>query len=295
MPDVTSAGRKVAVCITTHDRVDCARINMEIMRLNYAEPWVIVHACSDAAYGKYLEDELVRCEPLGLTGGALNLLKQSIRLANEKFRPDYIVHLEADTWILDQGVINRYIGLLQAQPAALVAASSWSLDQSLLWRARPWHKPKYYASRLLRAMGIRYGLRETDTLSTQFFVARNDARFAAAIDALQADEGFILENAFYRVLRRDFGAQAIIGMREREPVRPYHRYICEALSLYSQHWPTVVPNPQPGRRVDPGSHYGMPGKRETLRSFPALRSGPHMQRLLSDPDLSYYNGKAKRY
>lgn len=37
----------MVVCRTNHERPDCARINMEIVKLNYPEPWLIVHSCSD--------------------------------------------------------------------------------------------------------------------------------------------------------------------------------------------------------------------------------------------------------
>jgi hypothetical protein len=93
---------------------------------------------------------------------------------------------------------------------------------------------------------------------------------------------------------RRHGAAAIVGIPEAEPLRPAHRWLCEALTLYGQHWPTTIANPDPENPPDPGSHYDIPGKREILQRAPALRGGPHMQRLLTDPDLSYYNGKASR-
>lgn len=298
--DGTLPPRKVAICMTTHNRIDCARINLEIIKYNFPAQWKVVHACSNAGYEKYLEDEFVPCQPLPLTAGALNLFQQSLRRALELCRPDYLVHLEGDTWILDPGVLQRYIGQLERDPAALVAASSWSVDKLPLWQWR-WQAEnsllsafKWQLARALRGIGYRYGLRETDTLSTQFFIVKNDPRLIETLLGLRADDGFILENGLYQAIVRRFGRQAIVGMPEREPLRPAYRWICPALTLYGQHWPTLIPNPAAGTVPDPGSHYDIPGKRETLQAAHGLRGGPHMHRLLTAPDLAYYNEKAGR-
>jgi hypothetical protein len=279
---------RAAVCMTTHNRIDCARINQEIIKFNYRCDWVIVHACSNHTYEKYLEDELIHCEPLPMTSGALNLLKRSIARAADVYHPDYFVHLEGDTWILDHQVLLRYIQRLNDAPSALIAASSWSIHNLPGWQ-RNWAVKKDPASRvkstvirLLPTFGVDFAMLQSDTISTQFFIAKNTAEFVAAIDSLKADDGYNLENGLYKKIVERSGVAAIIGMPEREPVHPHHRWVCEALSLYGQHWPTSVPN------ID------IPGKRETLKAFPALRGGPHMKRLLETTDLSYYNVGANR-
>jgi hypothetical protein len=291
---------KVVICMTTHNRIDCARINLEIIKYNFPADWKVVHACSSPAYEKYLEDEFVPCQPLPLASGALNLLKRSLSRAVALYQPDYLVHLEGDTWILDFGVVQRFIEQLERDPASLVASSSWSVDKLPLWRWR-WRVEnsllsagKWLLAKGLRAIGLRFGLRETETLSTQFFIAKNRPQLVDALLALRTRDGFILENGLYRTIIGRFGKRAIIGMPEREPLRPACRWTCAGLSLYGQHWPTLIPNPVAGTAPDPGSHYDIPGKRETLLAAGWLRSGPHMQRLLSAPDLSYYNERASR-
>lgn len=292
---------RAAICLTTHGRIDCARIGMEIIRHNYPGDWKIVHACSWPDYEPYLEDGFVRCEPKPLTAGALNLLLRSFRHAVERWNPDYLIHLEGDTWILDHRVIERYMSRLQEDPQALVAASSWSVDKIDLWLWR-WQVEnsllsllKYGLGKLLRHLGLAYGLRERDTVSTQFFIAKNTPALLSTLGSLDPEGGYILENALYERMVERHGLRSLIGMIEREPVRPHHRWICEALSLYGQHWPTTVPNPHPGRRPDPASHYDIPGKRETLQQHPEVRGGPHLQRLLEATDFSYYNGNANRF
>jgi hypothetical protein len=224
----------VVVCITTHDRTDCARINMEIVKLNYPDTWPIVHAFSGASYEHYLEDELVRCEPLPLVHGALNLLRESVRRAVEKYNPAYIVHLEADTWVFDQTVIDRYIDLLARDERACVAASSWSTDQRPEWRKSKsvFKRFKFRIARVLERAGIDVGIRRRETLATQFFVAKNDKRFLDVLNGMEPVPGHSLERDFYLSVTRALGRRAIIGMPEREPVHPTNRHQCEKLSLH---------------------------------------------------------------
>jgi hypothetical protein len=286
----------VVVCITTHDRTDCARINMEIVKLNYAESWPVVHACSDLSYDSYLEDELVRCEPLPLVHGALNLLREAVRRAVEKYNPAYIVHLEADTWVFDQTVIDRYINLLARDERSCVAASSWSTDQRPEWCKSKcvFRRFKYRMARVLGLTGIDVGIRRRETLATQFFVAKNDKKFLDALDGIEPVQGHSLERDFYLSMTRALGRKAIVGMPEREPVHPTNRHQCEKLTLYCQHWPERPTPHQVGGASDMSTP-DMPGKKEALTAGGMRRSGPAMRRLLESSDLDYYNAGAKRF
>lgn len=297
---------KVVVCMTTHERADCARINMEIVKLNYPEPWPIVHACSGSSYEKYMEDELVWCQPLTIIDGALNLVRKSFRAAADKYNPDYIIHLDADTWVFDQGLLQRYIDLLARDDRAVIAASSWSTDQRPKWRQsrNPLVRLKGHLAKLLNAVGIEFGIKRKDTLSTQFFIAKNDPRFLELLETLVPVEGHTLETDFYAVVVKTFGPKAIIGMVEREPVHPENRHWCPQMTLHCQHWPEQLSRPEgmaagivaDGKYADGVSgQYDIPGKKDVLKARGFNHLGPAMRRLLESTDLSYYNAKAKRY
>ena len=43
-----------------------------------------------------------------------------------------------------------------------------------------------------------------------------------ALASLEADDGYILENGFYKKIVGRFGLAAIVGMPEREPLHPRH-------------------------------------------------------------------------
>jgi hypothetical protein len=187
-------GRTV-VCLTTHDRVDCARINQEIIKLNYTQPLRIVHACSNRAYAGHLEDVLVACEPHPLKEGALNLLRSAMERAVREFAPDFLVHLEADTWVLDEFVLVRYLAALASDPNRLLAASSWSEDavdfalctgDARAGRGGAWDRAKFAGAKLFRSAGIRAGIRGAESYATQFFILKNRADVVDAVLSMKA-------------------------------------------------------------------------------------------------------------
>lgn len=293
---------KVVVCMTNHERPDCARINQEIIKLNYAEPWPIVHACSDVAYEPHIEDVLVRCRPRSIIEGALNLLQQSCRAAAEVYNPQYLLHVEADTWVFDQRVIQRYIQLLDRHPNAFLAASTWSTDQRVQWRRlqHPFAKVKLGTARVLNALGSDFGIKRKQTLSTQFFIARNDPRFFKVIDGIRPTFENTLEYDFYHAFVEEFGQRAVLHIKEREPVHPDNRHWCPPLTLHAQHWPEQLPRPADipadgTPREGVSGQYDIPGKKEVLAAYGFKHPGPAMRKLLEATDTSYYNPKAKRY
>jgi hypothetical protein len=241
---------------------------------------------------------LVRCQPRPIIEGALNLLRQSCRAAAEIYNPQYLVHVEADTWVFDQGVIQRYIDLLDRHPEAALAASTWSTDQRVQWRRlqHPFAKLKLGTAKLLNAMGSDFGIKRKQTLSTQFFIARNEPRFFKVIDGIQPTLENTLEYDFYQAFVAEYGRRAVLHIKEREPVHPDNRHWCLPLTLHAQHWPEQLPRPADGMpREGVSGQYDIPGKKEVLAAHGFRHLGPAMRRLLEATDTSYYNPKAKRY
>ncbi|MFP3184946.1 MAG: hypothetical protein RXS25_30025, partial [Paraburkholderia sp.] len=190
---------QVVVCLTSFNRTDCARISMEIIKLNWAHKWPVVHACSGAGYTRYIEDVLVRREPRPLTVGAADLLLASVSAAVTRFKADYVVHLEADTWIFDQNVIKRYLEQLAENPHAMIAASSWSTDCVPAWKRSPQLGRRLRATlaSVLRPLGSRYGIREPKTVSTQFFIARATPDFLQMLSTIRVKDDDFLEKILY--------------------------------------------------------------------------------------------------
>lgn len=277
---------KVVICLTTHNRIDCARINMEIIKLNYELKWPIVHACSNSQYSKYIEDALVECSPKPTQAGALNLLLQSIEKANEMFAPDYIIHLEADTWLMNQATMIKYIEALERNPKSLIAGSCWDFDKSIKWQesSKLISKLKFQLSRLSKKLGLKWHIGWKNTIATQFFIAKNTNEFRQALSNMpEPKENQYLEKLIYANLIKKFGKKCFIEMLEREPVHPNNRDSCEAMELYCQHFPTQVETSS------------MIGKKQVLEKYPSLIKGGYMSKLMHATNFEYYNPGANRH
>jgi hypothetical protein len=290
--------KKLVVCMTTHDRLDCARINQEIIKLNYRTSIPIIHACSGSGYSEYLEDVLIDCQPEELKSGALSLLKKSIQTAISMYSPEYIVHLEGDTWIMDEKVIHKIINAMQANPSYILAASAWDGDALA---SNTLHKPKLslklrrIVACALRWVGIPYKIVFRDSLATQFFVFRTDKRMIQCIMDLQPCNDLYLEQSFFRMFMRYFREKNLFRLHEREPVHPANRFVSEKLSLFSQHWPargTAINQFDSAHPLFIADDTD--GKKETLLRFPDIRQGGHLQKLLLATNYDYYNPGAIR-
>lgn len=279
------------VCITTFNRVDCARINMEITKLNYTNQWPIVHACSDKNYTQYIEDILVPCEPKALQKGAFELLKQSVLVAHEKYNPEFIIHLEADTWLMNQNIIEKYIKILQERKDSVIAASSWSFDKTYKWKIsnKPHKRLAYLLSKITKTIGLDWHIGWKKTMATQFFILKNTKEFRAMINEMpEPDPNGYLEKYLFKKVIQKFGKKSIVKMIEREPVHPSNREICEKMELYSQHFPT-------NKLSKNSNNLDVEGKKETLERYLHLKKGLYMNKLLESKNLDYYNEGAKRY
>jgi hypothetical protein len=278
----------IAICLTSHDRIDCARINQEIFKLNFRTPFRVVHACSGRQKERYLEDAFIWCEPKPLHSGAINLIQRSFEVACERFVPDYLVHLEADTWILDERVILRFVHQMERNRHLLLATSAW-------WPASRWRRARN---------ALRVALRQPSALwkhpfdigdfATQFFIVRNDPAVVRCILDIRANERERAERQFFDMYFSRFNLDTVLRMREREPVHPHNRQVCEALALYCQHWPAMG-TAEPRSPRDP--HYGGPqqlGKKEALLQFAHISRGEAIQRLLNATSFEYYNSGASR-
>ena len=295
--DAPALAARTVVCLTSHNRIDCARINQELIKLNYRQPLPIVHASSAADYEPCLEDRLLRCPARPMSEGAVNLLQCAMQAAADELEAEYLVHLEADTWLMDETVIHRLVGRMQAQGALLCASGwgvspgvwfGWSRFAALRWLGRQ-------ASRLVAGrQGPDVPPPALTEFGTQFFILHRDA--LPAVIALRARPGQMVEKSFFDAFVSRHGLERVLPMSEREPVHPANRHSCEALALYAQHWPARGLAHDPRSRghllyVDPQAD----GKREVLQRYPDMQRGPHLQRLLTADQLDYYNRGALRY
>jgi hypothetical protein len=293
---------RVVVCLTSFDRLDCTRINEEVFKLNFSHPWIVVHASSGAAATPYLEDTFVACKPRAHVAGAISLMHSAVRAALE-FEPDFLIVLDGDTWLLDEQVLLGLISRLHENPALLMAASTWATPPSsfvarlLVQQSSIRHTPGDRL-RLFTAAAHRMAYDALD-FCTQFCILRNYRPLIDAFLGMHLEDRRPVERQWFDRFSARFSLHRVLRMTEREPTLPKHRFICEKLALYTQHWPASGTSTGPNDETDP--FYvkpGTPGKRETLESYPRIRTGDSIQRLLnarSIADLAYYNNGANRY
>ena len=235
MISMSKAAPSVVICITTYNRVDCARINMEIIKLNYQHKWPIVHACSKDDYTQYIEDVLIRCEKKALQKGAFELLKSAIVTVHETYQPDFIVHVEADTWLMNQKLIEKYILALQQSEDFIIATSRWDFDKTDKWKNsnKFFKRLRYQATLFTKKLGLNWHIGWKNTISTQFFVLKNTNEFRALLNEIpEPDPDGYLEKYLFKKIKRRFGKKSILWMKEREPVHPNNRDTCEKMELY---------------------------------------------------------------
>lgn len=126
---------KIGVVIYTYDRVDDARINMEIIRnlwsrLSLFSDITVIHAYNGKKSWypkKYLEDVLIRMKNPGHFQGASDLIDAGIKTLMQKYKDiDYLVVLAADTWLLKPNYISNVIGGMKMKDLYL-ATCPWGL------------------------------------------------------------------------------------------------------------------------------------------------------------------------
>ncbi len=292
MPISPADGRElsIAVCLTSHNRIDCTRINQEIFKLNFQTPFHLVHACSGAQKDRYLEDAFIWCEPKPFNAGAINLIQRSVELACQRFAPDYLVHLEGDTWILDEQVILRFVYEMERNPHLRLATSAW-------WPVARWRAVRQAVRTLVRRPSAFFKHRfDIIDFATQFFIVRNDpAVIRCILDMPTDDPEQRAERQFFDAYLRRFTLDTVLRMREREPVHPDNRQMCKALALYCQHWPALGTAERKSPQDPDRGEAGQIGKKEVLLEFPQIRRGDSLQRLLNATSFEYYNPGAIRY
>jgi hypothetical protein len=289
-PSVRSAREpSIAICLTSYNRIECAKVNQEIFKLNFRTPFLLVHACSGAQKERYLEDAFIWCAPGSLNAGGIDLIQRSLELACDRFAPDYLVHLEADTWILDEQVILRFVREMERNPRLLLATCAWSSVSG-------WRRARRAIRELVRRPSalLRHQFDIVD-FAAQFFILRNDPAVVRCILDMRPDEKRRAERQLYDAYVKRFGLDSVLRMREREPVHPHNRQSCETLALYCHHWPASGTAEPPSPDEARGERPDRIGKREALLRYPQITRGAAIQRLLNATSFEYYNPGASRW
>jgi hypothetical protein len=124
---------RVGVLLYTYDRVDDARINMELIRRHWSscdllKDVVIVHAYNGREAWwphPYLEDTLRRAENPGHFKGAELLINAGMETFMERYPfVTHVVILAADTWCLDPAYVSKVVRSM-AEGSRYLATCAW--------------------------------------------------------------------------------------------------------------------------------------------------------------------------
>lgn len=128
---------KIGVLIYTYNRLDDARINMEIIRnvwsrMEMFKNVTIVHAYNGDTNmwkDKYLEDELIYCENRGHFKGAETLIDTGMKVFQQKYKDvDYVITLASDTWCVKPEYLEGVIASMKKDEKYL-ATCAWGNEK----------------------------------------------------------------------------------------------------------------------------------------------------------------------
>ncbi len=123
----------IGVLMYTYNRIDDARINMEIIRNVWSENPLLKNVTLVHSFNgqkewmpeKYLEDEILYLDNPGHYEGAEILLNEGVKAFQEKFpNIDYVIVLAADTWCLKPEYIEKIINSMKSEEK-YIATSTW--------------------------------------------------------------------------------------------------------------------------------------------------------------------------
>lgn len=276
----------IGVLLYTYNRIDDAKINMEIIRNYWSKRSAlrnvtIVHAFNGEKewYPKrYLEDDVVRIKNSWHFQGASDLLDAGMaRFKKEYPDIDYIIVLAADTWLVEPAYLERMIQTMQKEEKWL-ATCPWGLPDRnemadvgiavdcFILDAQRAHAhdmfPIDYGAFFEKYEDL-FLYRAASTVMLEKLLL---ARYIKAVSRTEASGAFLRKKAFEKILR----------MTDREPV--HTKIDKQGHWIRTMYWP----------RMGLVTHHDPSPKKEILATYKI--SGDAVSKLLRTDDLSYFNG-----
>lgn len=281
---------KIGVLLYTYNRVDDARINMEIIRDTWKKSAllanvVIVHAFNGEHSWwseKYLEDELLQLENPGHFAGAEILLNEGIKTFESKYSDvDYVIILASDTWCVMPEYIEKIILAMQDEEKYL-AVCAWgnknetdmfkkgmSLDFDIINR-------KWATENGLFPIGYT----EFCDKYHEIFWYQDKTVYPERVFALRFKQA--ISKSVYipsENLTKKIAYEHIYHMKDREPVHEDKgKLFGEKKGIRKMYWP----------KIGLITHHEPIPKQKALKQW-SLSLGTYGNRFLSANDLAYYN------
>lgn len=280
----------LAVLIYTYNRVDDAKINMEIIRDIWAKSKLfsdikIVHSYNGEKkwYSKkYLEDDLVVLKNSGHFQGAAELIDAGIKRIVKKYKKiDYAIVVSSDTWNIFPKYVNSILEKMEKDELCL-ATCAWGLpnrnDLTDVGIAADYFIINLKWAKKYKMFPINY---------YDFYKKYSD------LILYQRGGNVMLEKLlFNRYLKaiykqykinvdwRQIGISKIYKLNDREPV---HTHINkDGFWIRKMYWP----------KIGLLTHHDPKPKKEILEKLKIIK-GKYIQKLINSKNLDYYNNNIR--
>ena len=296
----TVTDTSVAVLVSTHDHIDDARINMEIIRATWPENFntvALVHAYNGRSedWTPYLEDILVEVPPgQSHFTGAADLLDAGLaKIASDLPDVRYIVCVAADSWLYRPEQVCAIIEDMRRDNLRL-AAASWEIAENAHGVRRERGEPTLLPGAGLSTdafvidlpWAIKFGMLPLDMTG---FLATHGAMLNYFQEIVLLEK--YIEGRYLGAVRTNlqrtrwpkdgWGSEGL--RRARAMLRLIHERPIDPAGLtapsHKGHWPELglitIENPIV--------------KRAAMRSVENLRGGPVLERFLCGGDLHWFN------
>ncbi len=281
----------IGFLIYTYNRVDDAKINLEIVRGLWEKSKLfsritIVHAYNGkkAWYPKkYLEDDLVVIKNTGHYQGAAQLIDAGIARFQKKYPAvDYVIAVSADTWLIKPNYVNKVIAKMHKQELRW-ATCSWGLpgrnDIADVGSAVDFFIIDLRWAKEYRMFPLNYA--EFDKKYSDLFLYNGRkvsleklifARYLRAIYRQYQDNNML----------RQTGLAKIFKFTDREPV---HKSVDkDGFWIRKMYWPAM------GLLT----HHDPSFKKAILKKSKLARKTKNINKLLKSNSLAYYNKGVNR-
>lgn len=277
---------KIGVLIYTYNRIDDAKINMEIIRNVWARTKlfsdIIIAHCYNGNKKwypkKYLEDDLIRISNSGHFQGASELIDAGIKKIKHRFRNlEYVIVLAADTWLMKPNYIFNILIKMR--------------EKELYWATCAWGRKGMNKIEDVGA-AIDFFIIDVKWAKKYKMFPLNYKKFKEKYGELflyHKGQNISLEKLIFarylqaiynqyktNVQLRHLGISRILTLKDREPVHKNNKW---HRSLY---WP----------KIGLITHHEPELKKKILKKY-KIAKGKNIKKLLTNKDLNYYNNIRK--
>lgn len=279
----------IGFLIYTYNRIDDAKISMEIIRDIWTKSKLfsdikIIHTYNGQKNWhskKYLEDDFVMINNHGHFRGAAELIDTGIAKFQKKYQNiDYVIVTAPDTWLIKPAYINKIIKKMRKEEFYW-ATCSWGLPErndiadvgsavdffiiDFKWMKKYKMFPIDYHG-FYKKYGDLFLYRSGNIMLEKLIFAR----FLKAIYRQYKNNNTL----------RFIGLSKILKLTDREPV---HTHINkDGFWIRKMHWP----------KIGLITHHDPKPKKAILRKTKIRFKGKNINKLLKNSDLSYYNADA---